>query len=78
MPTLNEYFDAVYCINLARRTDRWKHVVEQCKKHTLAVERFDAYADVPDHTGKPNGATSANKRMSQSLGLRIMMPFAVP
>lgn len=40
--TINEYFDKVICINLAKRTDRWEEMQEQFKKHNLTVMRFDA------------------------------------
>lgn len=41
--TINEYFDKVICINLARRQDRWAHVQGECEKWGLTVERFDAH-----------------------------------
>lgn len=42
MKTLNNYFDKIYCINLDRRTDRWKECVLEFNKHQLDVERFSA------------------------------------
>lgn len=40
--TINGYFDKVVCINLSLRTDRWKFVEEECAKHSLTLERFEA------------------------------------
>lgn len=40
--TLNDYFDKIYCINLDRRTDRWKETRVEFKKHNMKVERFSA------------------------------------
>jgi GR25 family glycosyltransferase involved in LPS biosynthesis len=42
MTTINGYFDKVFCINLARRPDRWKQVEEECRLHNLELERFEA------------------------------------
>ena len=53
---LNNFFDKIICINLARRTDRWKEMQEQFKKHNLDVLRFNAVDGNPmkwksDHFG---------------------------
>lgn len=40
--TLNEYFGTIFCINMARRHDRWAHAEAECLKHQLTIERFDA------------------------------------
>jgi GR25 family glycosyltransferase involved in LPS biosynthesis len=40
--TLNDYFDGIYCVNLARRQDRWNECVKLFDKHNLNVERVDA------------------------------------
>ena len=37
--TLNDYVDAIYCINLDDRKDRWEEAVKQFVKHNLWVER---------------------------------------
>ena len=39
-----DYFDAIYCINLDRRIDRWKHMLIQFEKLGIAdrVQRFSA------------------------------------
>lgn len=53
---LEVYFDKIFVINLARRTDRWDHVLQQMA--TLGItefERFEAYDRPIDHHGKPNG-----------------------
>lgn len=42
MKTLNDYFDKIVCINLDRRTDRWKKCQTQFKEFNLKVERFSA------------------------------------
>lgn len=39
---LNKYFDAIYCINLDRRPDRWQEVVKEFKKYNIKVIRFSA------------------------------------
>ena len=52
--TLNEYFSRIFCINLARRPDRWRHVEEQCRRFNLRVERFEAHDRVVHH-GQVNG-----------------------
>lgn len=43
MKTINEYFDRVFAINLKRRPDRLAHFEEQCAKHNIKFERFEAY-----------------------------------
>ena len=42
MKTLNDFFDHIYCINLAYRKDRWNKVSEEFQKHNLNVERVEA------------------------------------
>jgi GR25 family glycosyltransferase involved in LPS biosynthesis len=37
-----EYFDHIYCINLARRADRWEKAQAQFARFGLDVERFEA------------------------------------
>ena len=39
-----DYFDAIYCINLDERTDRWEHCLTQFEKLGISdrVERFSA------------------------------------
>mgnify|MGYP003343414563 CR=1 FL=1 len=40
---LQKYFDKIFCINLDRRTDRWKHFISQSEKFNLTgVERVSA------------------------------------
>jgi len=40
--TLNEFVDKIYCINLDKRSDRWKRCQEIFKQYNLDVERFSA------------------------------------
>ena len=42
MKTLNDFFDNIYCINLAHRADRWEDVSKEFAKHLLIVERVEA------------------------------------
>ena len=39
---VNKVFDKVYCINLDKRTDRWKEVSTFFRKYNIQVERFRA------------------------------------
>ena len=39
---INFYFDKIYCINLDRRTDRWKNVESEFKKMNIDVFRYSA------------------------------------
>jgi len=39
---INLYFDQIYCLNLKRRSDRWKIVSAEFKKHGICVRRFNA------------------------------------
>lgn len=64
MNSPQRWFDAVFVINLARRTDRWESIRGVLARLDLdrfdfepepRVFRFDAYADLVDHTGKVNG-----------------------
>lgn len=41
-PRLHEHFDHAYCINLARRADRWEEANRQFEAMGLHVERFEA------------------------------------
>lgn len=50
----NDYFARIFCINLARRPDRWAHVEDQCRRYGLDVERFDAYDQIV-FGGRVNG-----------------------
>lgn len=53
---LNVHFEKIFVINLAKRTDRWEHFKTQLgRMGNPQVERFEAYGDVVDHTGKVNG-----------------------
>lgn len=40
--TLNNYFEKIYCINLAHRQDRWQHAISEFNKIGCTVERFNA------------------------------------
>jgi GR25 family glycosyltransferase involved in LPS biosynthesis len=39
--TLNEYFDKIVFINLARRPDRLEHALQQFKEHDIDACRFE-------------------------------------
>lgn len=45
-----DYFDAIYCVNLVERTDRWDHALSQFDKLGISdrVERFSAIKPVHD------------------------------
>lgn len=51
----NDYFSRIFCINLARRADRWSHVEEQCRRWGLQVERFEGYDQIVDDDGRVSG-----------------------
>lgn len=56
MHPINRYFSRIFVINLDRRADRWQECVEQFRMFGIhSWERFAAYADVKDDSGKPNG-----------------------
>lgn len=46
MTTINDYFDKVIVINLARRTDRWEHATREFEQHHISVQRFEGF-DMP-------------------------------
>lgn len=55
MTPIEKYFDKIYVINLARRTDRWVQIMTLFKTFGITkFERFEAY-DKPLLDGKPNG-----------------------
>jgi len=39
--SINNYFDKIYCINLARRYDRWEDCIQNFKKHRIIADRFE-------------------------------------
>lgn len=41
--SLNSYFDAIFCINLDRRQDKWANVSKRFKKNNIIVERVRGY-----------------------------------
>lgn len=70
MNTPLTWCDAIFVINLAKRTDRWEQSRDELRKigvhymndpgsvrfpHVAQTWRFDAYGDLLDHTGKVNG-----------------------
>lgn len=62
MTTLNQYFGHILCINLARRPDRWRHVLDQADMFNLQIRRlegFDIYKD-GGHWGN-DGCTAAHR-----------------
>ena len=40
---ITNYFDAIFCINLDRRSDKWVRMVTQCQKYNIPIERVRAY-----------------------------------
>jgi len=46
-----DYFDAIYCVNLDERTDRWDHALAQFEKLGISdrVERFSAIKPTHDN-----------------------------
>lgn len=53
---LETYFDKIFIINLARRADRWEHMLRQMQILGITeFERFEAYDRPIDHHGNPNG-----------------------
>jgi GR25 family glycosyltransferase involved in LPS biosynthesis len=55
-PVLAPFVDAAFCINLARRTDRWSSASSQFRAAGLDVIRFDAVdgASFPSHLIPPS------------------------
>ena len=53
-----DYFDAIYCINLDERTDRWEHSLKQFGKLGISdrVERFSAIK--PEYDDRWDRSTS--------------------
>lgn len=46
---LQEYFDKIYCVNLAERTDRWQDCLEEFKASNLdGVIRIEATKGIPE------------------------------
>jgi GR25 family glycosyltransferase involved in LPS biosynthesis len=43
MSSLNNYFQEIQCINLERRSDRWKECLEEFNKYNLIVNRYEAF-----------------------------------
>jgi GR25 family glycosyltransferase involved in LPS biosynthesis len=52
---INDYFDAIYCINLEKRRDRWFQAQEEFLKHKMVVDRFKGIFP-PQYIGIANGA----------------------
>lgn len=42
MNKLNDYFEKIYCVNLAKRKDRWELAQKEFTLHNIDVERYDA------------------------------------
>lgn len=54
--SLNEVFDAIYCINLGRRCDRWEACQDQFSRLQIDVERQEAIDGNPGiRTACPSG-----------------------
>lgn len=63
--TPNEYFTRIFCINLARRVDRWAHVEQECRRTGLSVERFEACDNVviDGHLSAVAGCTASHRTL---------------
>lgn len=55
---VNDYFNAIYCINLARRPDRWAKMTSAFERHRMDVVRVDAIdgKDMPPGNHESGGA----------------------
>lgn len=40
--TLNDYFDAVFCVNLEKRSDRWETCKKEFQRHNISATRYSA------------------------------------
>lgn len=79
MSFLNDYFDRVFCINLNRSVDRWKHVAQECVTHDFKVERmrgydFLEYTHLPPNLREPmkgpmSGCTASHRLVLGEIGL---------
>jgi len=61
--TINEYFNKVIVINLARRPDRWKHAQEQLSGYGIQADRFEAVDFGPDMGN--HGCTASHRAVME-------------
>lgn len=75
MGIINEYFDAIYCINLDERSDRWEKAQEEFKKLNITdVKRFSAIK----HEKGAIGCRESHLKIIQeakNLGLKNILIF---
>lgn len=53
MSPLDNYFDAIFCINLDRSPDRWEHAQAEARRHGIATMRRFPAVDWLDYQGLP-------------------------
>lgn len=61
---INEYFDKIFCINLARRTDRWKRVLDEAERFGITLERFEGY-DLAQYKMGNHGCTASHRHLME-------------
>lgn len=57
MNSINEYFDQIFCINMARSPERLDNAHQQATKAGFIFQRFEAY-DYADYKGLPDNLRS--------------------
>lgn len=63
-PLINEYFDKIFCINIARRTDRWQRVTEEAERFGITIERFEGY-DLSKYKMGNHGCTASHRHLME-------------
>ncbi len=53
MSPIDDYFDAIFCINLDRSPDRWQHACEQASAHGITTMRRFRGIDFKDYQHLP-------------------------
>ena len=67
--SLNSYFDAVYCINMDSRPERWQDAQVEANTHGIALERFSACVGTDQ---RPNGKFIAAGMVGCTLSHRTL------
>lgn len=60
MGAINRYFDQVFCINIARRTDKWKLFCDDMAKQNIEFQRIEG-CDMPRYGN--HGCTEAHGKL---------------
>lgn len=73
MTPFEQFFDGrLFCINLARRGDRWANCERQFRQFGFtAIQRFEACADMIDESGRVNGNLGCTTSHRKLLDLQI-------